>query len=82
MGKVVRSIAWHPGEREKNWNILHSVLLLELLEDDWRECSSLLRPSGRVLLLETVEYPGEHVVQLCRWLGPSDNRVTEPEQAL
>ena len=46
-------------------NTLYSVLLLELLENHRWECCSFLRPSSRVLLLETVEDPGEHIVQFC-----------------
>lgn len=45
-------------------NALHSVLLLELLKNHrWERCG-FLRPPSRVLLLETVEDPGEHIVQL------------------
>ena len=43
---------------------LHSVLLLELLENHRREGPCFLRPPGRVLLFETVKDPDKHIVQL------------------
>jgi len=45
-------------------NILHSILLLNLLENHRRERCGFLRPSSRVLLFEIVENLGEHIVQL------------------